>query len=90
PFQSSSGSQAREIPRQKLTIKCLRPYRVIYVESWADPNIVVPSTVIIERMGFGRAPVGSFAPHTDAAYAYSELWVRIQSMIKARQRKHKH
>ncbi|MEA9985774.1 hypothetical protein [Subtercola sp. RTI3] len=37
PFQSSSGSQAREIPRQKLTIKCLRPYRVIYAEPWADP-----------------------------------------------------
>ncbi|MEA9985772.1 DUF4158 domain-containing protein [Subtercola sp. RTI3] len=37
PFQSSSGSQAREIPRQELTIKRLRPYRVIYAESWADP-----------------------------------------------------
>ncbi|RFA18120.1 ParA family protein [Subtercola boreus] len=53
-------------------------------------NIVVPSTVTIERMGSDRAPVGSFAPHTEAAHAYSELWVRIQSLIKARQRKRKH
>ncbi|MEA9985911.1 MULTISPECIES: ParA family protein [Subtercola] len=53
-------------------------------------NIVVPSSVVIERMGTERAPVGVYAPRTEAAHAYSELWVRVQSSIKAKQRKHRH
>jgi len=52
-------------------------------------NIVVPGTVLIERMGIERRPVGVYAPNSAASYAYSELWVRIQSTIKAKQRKSK-
>lgn len=53
-------------------------------------NIVVPSTVVIEKMGIVRAPVASYAPNTAAALAFSDLWVRVQSTIKAKQHKKKH
>ncbi|CAN5235977.1 AAA family ATPase [soil metagenome] len=53
----------------------------------AVTNVIVASSVVIERMGAERTPVGVYAPHTEAAHAYSELWVRIQSTIKAKQRK---
>ncbi len=53
-------------------------------------NIVVPSTVIIERMGVERAPIASYAPNTPAALAFSDLWVRVQSTIKAKPHKKKH
>jgi chromosome partitioning protein len=52
-------------------------------------NIVVPGTVLIERMGTERRPVGDYAPNTPASLAFSELWVRIQSIVKAKQRKSK-
>lgn len=50
-------------------------------------NIVVPATVLIERMGVERQPVGVYAPNTAAAHAFAELWVRIQSLVQARRRK---
>lgn len=53
-------------------------------------NIVVPATVTIERMGSERAPVATYAPNTEAARAFSELWIRVQSVVKAKQGKHKH
>lgn len=53
----------------------------------AVSNVVVPSTVVIERMGIERLPVGVYAPNTAAALGFSELWVRVQSIIKAKQRK---
>ncbi|AMM20762.1 hypothetical protein AX769_12205 [Frondihabitans sp. PAMC 28766] len=52
-------------------------------------NIVVPGTVLIEKMGIERRPIGVYAPNTAAAHAFAELWVRIQSTAKARQRKPK-
>jgi chromosome partitioning protein len=52
-------------------------------------NIVVPGTVLIERMGIERRPVGVYAPNTAAALAFSDLWVRIQSLVKAKQHKSK-
>ena len=52
-------------------------------------NIVVPGTVLIERMGIERRPVGVYAPNTAAALAFSDLWVRIQSIVKAKQHKSK-
>jgi chromosome partitioning protein len=52
-------------------------------------NIVVPGTVLVERMGIERRPVGVYAPNTAAALAFSDLWVRIQSIVKAKQRKSK-
>lgn len=55
----------------------------------AITNIVVPGTVVIEKMGIERSPVGVYAPNTAAALAFSELWVRIQSIVKAKQRKSK-
>ncbi|UFS57475.1 ParA family protein [Subtercola endophyticus] len=51
-------------------------------------NIVVPSTVVIERMGSERRAVSDYAPNTEAARAYSELWVRAASLVKAKHRKH--
>jgi chromosome partitioning protein len=53
-------------------------------------DIVVPSTVIVERMGTERAPVASYAPHAEAALAYGELWKRLQGVVKAKQAKRKH
>lgn len=55
----------------------------------AVTNIVVPATVFIERMGTEKAPIGTYAPNTEAAFSYGELWVRIQSTLKAKQRKRK-
>jgi chromosome partitioning protein len=52
-------------------------------------NIVVPGTVLVERMGIERRPVGVYAPNTAAALAFSDLWVRVQSIVKAKQRKSK-
>ncbi|GAA0993814.1 ParA family protein [Subtercola frigoramans] len=46
-------------------------------------NVVVPSSVVIERMGTERSPVGVYAPRTESANAFSELWVRVQSNVKA-------
>jgi chromosome partitioning protein len=51
-------------------------------------NIVVPSTVVIERMGTERAAVAEYAPNTESARSFSELWVRSQSIVKAKRRKH--
>jgi chromosome partitioning protein len=53
-------------------------------------DVVVPATVIVERMGSERAPVGSYAPHAEAALAYADLWKRIQSIVKAKRAKHRH
>jgi chromosome partitioning protein len=53
-------------------------------------DIVVPSTVVVERMGSERAPIGSYAPHAEATLAYTELWKRIQSIVKAKRAKHRH
>ncbi|MEF2977582.1 ParA family protein [Subtercola sp. YIM 133946] len=50
-------------------------------------NIVVPSTVVIERMGSERTAVAEYAPNTEAARSFSELWVRAQSLVKAKRRK---
>ncbi|GGF16245.1 ParA family protein [Subtercola lobariae] len=50
-------------------------------------NIVVPNSVVIERMGTERAAVSAYAPNTEAARSFSELWVRAASMVKVKQRK---
>lgn len=44
-------------------------------------DVVVPATVLIERMGTERAPLGTFAPRSEAASAYAELWKRVQSVV---------
>lgn len=45
-------------------------------------DIVVASSVVIERMGAERAPVATFAPRTDATRAFRELWATIRFVAK--------
>jgi len=37
-------------------------------------DVVVPASVVVERMGYELAPVGAYAPRSDAAAAYRALW----------------
>jgi chromosome partitioning protein len=37
-------------------------------------DVVVPASVVVERMGYELAPIGIYAPRSDAAVAYRELW----------------
>ncbi|PRY67073.1 cellulose biosynthesis protein BcsQ [Glaciihabitans tibetensis] len=53
-------------------------------------SVVVPATVQLERMGTARAPLASYAPSTEAARAYAELWNRVQATVKAKAGKRKH
>ncbi|MFG6444194.1 ParA family protein [Microbacterium sp. P06] len=55
----------------------------------AVTDIVVPSTVLVERMGAERAPIGRYAPSAEAARAFSALWDRLQSTLTAKARKRK-
>ncbi len=54
----------------------------------AVTEIVVPATVIVERMGTERAPIGSYAPGSDAAKAFGSLWDLVRSTVKPKRRKH--
>ena len=49
-------------------------------------DVVIPATVVIERMGDHRAPVAAYAPTTEAASAYGRLWARVQGTIRAKRR----
>lgn len=37
-------------------------------------EVIVPATVVVERMGDERAPVATFAPRHEAAQVYTHLW----------------
>jgi len=37
-------------------------------------DVVVPASVVVERMGYELAPIGVYAPRSDAAVAYRDLW----------------
>ena len=50
-------------------------------------DVVVPATVLIERMGTERAPIGAYAPGAEAARAYGELWARVRKVVKPEARK---
>ena len=52
-------------------------------------DVIVPATVQIERMGTVRAPIGSYAPGTEAARAFRELWARVRATVKPKARTHK-
>ncbi|MCH4249904.1 MAG: ParA family protein [Microbacteriaceae bacterium] len=41
--------------------------------------ITVPSSVVVERMGFERAPLSEFAPKSAAAQALQELWEAVRA-----------
>ena len=47
-------------------------------------DVVVPATVQVERMGTVRAPLGTYAPGTEASLAYGELWKRVRATVKAK------
>jgi chromosome partitioning protein len=44
-------------------------------------DVVVPASVVVERMGDEQAPVATFAPRHLAAKAYSSLWERITAQL---------
>jgi cellulose biosynthesis protein BcsQ len=50
-------------------------------------DVVIPATVYVERMGAERAPIGSYAPNSEAARAFGSLWERVQSTIKPKRAK---
>lgn len=50
-------------------------------------DIVVPATVVVERMGAERAPIASYAPSADATRAYADLWARVARVAKVRSAK---
>ena len=41
----------------------------------------IPNASIIERMGIERAPVGVYAPNSDAAAAFRSLWSEVASRL---------
>jgi chromosome partitioning protein len=47
-------------------------------------DLVVPASVVVERMGSERAPVASYAPRSEAALAYRELWARVRTVAKVK------
>ncbi|GAB3606319.1 AAA family ATPase [Conyzicola nivalis] len=44
-------------------------------------DIVVPATVIVERMGYELAPIGVYASRSDAAVAYRDLWSLVSARV---------
>jgi chromosome partitioning protein len=49
-------------------------------------DVVVPASVVVERMGSERAPLAAFAPNTDAARAFAALWIAVRAKAKIRVR----
>ncbi|GAA2014386.1 AAA family ATPase [Microbacterium ulmi] len=41
-------------------------------------DVYVPATVVVERMGDARAPLGAYAPTSEPARAYAQLWHLIR------------
>ena len=41
-------------------------------------QVIVPATVVVDRMGAERAPVGTFAASSEAARAFAKLWVEVR------------
>jgi hypothetical protein len=42
----------------------------------------IPYLSVIENMGIERAPVGVFAPRSDAAAAFDALWMEVVRRAK--------
>jgi chromosome partitioning protein len=53
--------------------------RTLSSEQPAVSPTVIPALSLIERMAVERAPVTAFAPRTQAARAYRELWSQLTS-----------
>ena len=45
-------------------------------------DVAVPASVVVERMGEHRAPLGSFAAGTPAGQAYAELWRVVEKAVR--------
>lgn len=45
-------------------------------------DVTVPASVVVERMGDHRAPLGSFASSTPAGVAYAALWRRVDKAAR--------
>ena len=52
-------------------------------------DVVVPATVLLERMGTERKPIGGYAPGAEAARAYGELWSQVRGIVKPKAHKRK-
>lgn len=50
-------------------------------------EVVVPNTIYVERMGAERAPLAVFAPRTEAAEAFAQLWDEVAARLKPITRK---
>ena len=50
-------------------------------------DVVVPSTIFVERIGEERAPLGAFAPRTKAGAAFAQLWEETAALLKPITRK---
>lgn len=44
-------------------------------------NTPIPYSKSVELMGIQRAPVGSFAPNSNPAHAYTKLWQEVQNKV---------
>ena len=51
-------------------------------------DVFIPATVVVERMGMELAPVGTFAPTTEAARSFAALWVAVRRAAGLKKSKH--
>lgn len=50
-------------------------------------DVVVPLSVVVERMGYERRPLGASSPSGEAARAYAALWRDVSAEPRPRSRK---
>lgn len=90
-FVSASASKARLIGFLSMVDRRKTLHRAAIEElpgaQKAVSEVVVPATVQVERMGVERAPIGEYAPATEAARAYRDLWSRVRAAVKPVARK---
>jgi cellulose biosynthesis protein BcsQ len=64
--------------RKRLHMEIMESMRENY------PNVLkssIPYRSIVERMGVERQPVPAFAPSSDSAAAYRQLWHEVQGIL---------
>ena len=66
--------------RKKMHLEMLEDLPKAYPEMLKTP---IPYASDVERMGFHRAPLGSFAPRSPAGLAYAELWKELEAGLAA-------
>ena len=87
-FLEDSGKSIRQVytffsmvdRRKRLHLDTIIALRKSY------PNVLqstIPYRSTIERMGIERQPVFVFAPNSDAAQAYTQLWTEVRNLINA-------